>query len=170
MKQRMMFAAAIIIPLVVAAITAYRFRRTIIPMIDPSKWLWPVPQSTRVTSKFGKRVAPTTGASTTHNGIDIGASVRGRVGDQIVAPWDGTVNWVGTTTKGGNQLTIVHTDGKVTGYAHLHEVFVTKGQSVRRGDLIATMGNTGTSTAAHLHFTVRPSVGADPIDPETIYA
>lgn len=165
-----MIAAAILIPLLIALLVMFRFRRTLIPMIDETKWLWPVPGSTRITSKFGQRHAPTAGASTMHYGIDIGARVRGVVGDDIVAPWDGQVRSVFTTSGGGNQLLIAHSDGRVSGYAHLDRVLVQPGQIVSRGEVIAKMGNTGTSTAAHLHFTVRPAEGAPYIDPETLYA
>ena len=112
--RAMTITAAILIPLVVGAVAVYLMRRTIIPMIDSSRYLWPVPGHTRITSKFGPRNAPTAGASTNHGGIDIGAPT----GTDIVAPWDGRVRSVYSTEGGGNQLVIDHTDGRVTGYAH----------------------------------------------------
>ncbi len=164
--KRTMIAAAIITPLVIALVVAYWMRRTLIPMIDSTRYLWPVPGHTRITSRFGHRHAPTQGASTDHNGIDIGAPK----GADIVSPWDGVVRSVFSTTGGGNQLVIDHADGRVTGYAHLSQTLVQVGDRVTRGQVIAKVGATGRVTGPHLHFTLRPSREGAHVDPETLYA
>jgi len=113
----------------------------------------------RITSQFGQRTAPTTGASTNHNGIDIATPH----GTPVVAPADGEVLVVNETAQGGKQIIIIHNDGYKTGYAHLSEQLVTVGQNVKQGQLIAKTGNTGIGTGAHLHFTL--SYNGVKIDP-----
>jgi len=166
MKRAHMIALMLIIPLVIALVLVFRFRRTLIPMIDETKYLWPVPGHLRISSKFGPRKAPTPGASTVHGGIDIPAPM----GTDVVAPWDGVVQSLFYTNGGGQQLVIEHTDGRVTGYAHLLETLVSAGQNVTRGQVVAKVGSTGRSTGPHLHFTLKPSLSADKIDPESLYA
>lgn len=86
-----------------------------------------------------------------HKGTDFRASV----GTPIYAPADGIVESVFKNDRGGNQLVLKHESGYTTGYAHLHEYDVKKGDRVKSGDIIAYTGNTGTSTGPHLHFTVK---------------
>ncbi len=119
--------------------------------------LWPVPFTKNITSPFGKR------GSEMHKGIDIAAS--GIAGKDIVAANSGTVVFAGYSTNGyGNHVIIKHKDGKETLYGHCKNVFVTKGQTVSRGDVIAAVGTTGRSTGNHLHFEVR--VGGEAQDPK----
>ena len=123
-----------------------------------------VPLKGRVTSKFGNRTAPTAGASTYHNGVDIAAAL----GTAIVSPLDGTVEKVFSNSSGGNQLIIKHTNGYKTGYAHLQSVTVAVGDKVKQGQKIAHVGNTGISTGAHLHFTVTNPLGVK-VNPEDYF-
>jgi murein DD-endopeptidase MepM/ murein hydrolase activator NlpD len=113
------------------------------------KFLYPV--YGRITSKFGLRIHPVTGESKFHNGIDI----AGKDGDKIRCPFDGTVAKVYFNSIGGNQLIIQHSNGYITGYAHLKKVFVSSGNNVLQGQIIAEVGNTGRSTGPHLHFTLK---------------
>ncbi|GHV46504.1 hypothetical protein FACS1894180_9260 [Bacteroidia bacterium] len=118
-------------------------------IMEKSKFINPTAKF-RISSKFGLRKAPTAGASTNHNGIDIACPT----GTQVVAPADGVVKSVYSNNTGGKQLVIEHTEGWRTGYAHLSEYQVVAGQSVTQGQPIAKTGNTGISTGAHLHFTL----------------
>ena len=117
-----------------------------------------------VTSKFGPRKAPVAGASTYHNGVDVGVPV----GTQVVAPWDGTVLSTYSNAAGGNQMIVRHPNGYRTGYAHLSGYVATKGQTVRQGEAICLSGNTGHSTGPHLHFTLTNPAGQK-VDPETVF-
>lgn len=122
------------------------------------------PVTGKVTSPFGKRKAPVAGASTYHNGVDIGVPV----GTEVVAPWDGTVLSVFSNEAGGRQMIITHTNHYRTGYAHLSGYIATKGQKVKAGQPICRSGNTGRGTGAHLHFTLTDPDGAK-IDPQTMF-
>jgi murein DD-endopeptidase MepM/ murein hydrolase activator NlpD len=123
-----------------------------------------VPLKGKVTSKFGSRTAPTAGASTTHNGVDIAAAV----GTPIVSPLDGVVADINTHPTGGKQLIIKHINGYRTGYAHLSGYAVNIGDKVKQGQVIAYVGNTGTTTGAHLHFTLTNSLGIK-VNPEDYF-
>ena len=103
------------------------------------------------TSPFGYRVHPISGGKQFHWGIDIGLPQ----GTPIRAGIDGTIIYVGYHPNGyGNIVIIESADGIQARYAHCHEVFVTTGQTVERGDIIATVGTTGASTGPHLHMEV----------------
>ena len=112
---------------------------------------WPCPSSTRVTSDYGTRVSPMSGASSNHKGIDIGASA----GADIIAAADGTVTAASYSSAAGNYVMIDHGGGFVTLYAHCSKLLVAEGQQVQAGDIIAEVGSTGRSTGNHLHFEVR---------------
>lgn len=113
-----------------------------------SKYLNPI--RGLITSKFGNRIHPVTGASEFHNGVDV-AAVQGTA---VISPAGGIVSNVYYNSLGGNQLIIDHTE-IVTGYAHLNAVLVKVGDKVTAGQKIAIVGSTGQSTGAHLHFTLR---------------
>ncbi|RMG19874.1 MAG: M23 family metallopeptidase [Deltaproteobacteria bacterium] len=104
-----------------------------------------------VTSNFGMREDPFTGARRMHAGIDIAA----QPGTPVHAPADGTVIYSGHEAGYGNLVIIDHGYGVQTFYGHLLESFVRAGQKVKRGDKIAAIGNTGRSTGPHLHYEVR---------------
>ncbi len=113
------------------------------------KFLYPI--YGRITEKFGMRIHPVTGQTSFHGGIDI----AGKVGDKIRCPFGGTVAKVFYNNIGGNQLIIHHANGYITGYAHLNKVFVSSGNNVLQGQIIAEVGNTGRVTGSHLHFTLK---------------
>lgn len=112
---------------------------------------WPCPSSHRITSGFGYRNSPTAGASSYHQGYDIGASA----GAAIVAAADGVVTSTGYSSVLGNYVILSHGGGLFTIYEHCSSVLVSKGQSVSRGATIAKVGSTGIATGPHLHFGVQ---------------
>lgn len=111
---------------------------------------WPCPSSTRITSEYGNRLSPTSGASSTHKGIDIGASH----GADIVAAADGVVKAATFSSSAGNYVMIDHGGGLYTVYMHASSLNVSQGQTVSAGQVIAKVGSTGISTGNHLHFGV----------------
>ena len=111
---------------------------------------WPCPSSTRVTSDYGTRISPMSGASSNHKGIDIGASS----GADIIAAADGTVTAASYSSAAGNYVMIDHGGGLYTVYMHASSLLVSPGQTVSAGDVIAKVGSTGISTGSHLHFGV----------------
>ncbi len=121
----------------------------------PSIW----PARGWVSSKFGYRVSPFTNEKEFHNGLDISA----KTGSPIIAPADGIVSGIEKTYGYGNLLTVNHGYGLKTRYAHLSKILVKKGQTIKRGDIIANMGNTGRSTGPHLHYEV--FLEGVPVDP-----
>ncbi|HVE73002.1 MAG TPA: M23 family metallopeptidase [Thermoanaerobaculia bacterium] len=134
----------------------------------------PVPPDQFVlTSPFGNRVSPFTRATDFHKGLDLSAPT----GTQIYAAADGVVTYAGRYPlaqsvnwwRFGNVVTIKHAERFITIYAHCDTVRVRQGQTVRQGQVIATVGNTGWSTNAHLHYEVRSDLEEPgtyvPIDP-----
>ena len=104
-----------------------------------------------VTSEFGERVHPITGARDFHTGIDLAVGM----GTEILAAADGVVLFTRASTTGyGVHLAINHGGGIVTLYAHNSRNLVGESQRVSRGDVIALSGSTGSSTGPHLHFEV----------------
>lgn len=112
---------------------------------------WPCPSSHKITSGFGYRDKPTAGATSYHQGYDIGASA----GAAIVAAADGVVTSTGYSSVLGNYVILSHGGGLFTIYEHCSAVLVSQGQSVSRGSTIAKVGSTGVSTGPHLHFGVQ---------------
>ncbi|HEY7413205.1 MAG TPA: M23 family metallopeptidase [Vicinamibacteria bacterium] len=110
--------------------------------------VWPV--RGYLSATFGNRRDPFTGQRDFHTGIDISTPL----GSKIQSPADGVV--VSTAEKGGYGLTIIieHDFGIITRYGHLQAFNVRPGQRVRRGEVIGYVGNTGRSTAPHLHYEV----------------
>ncbi len=127
------------------------------------KFQWPCPSSTRITSGFGGRSAPTAGASTYHRGIDIGAGF----GSPVIAAADGMVIKTGYMGSGGNTVMIDHGNTVVTVYHHLSGYACKEGQIVKAGTVIAYVGSTGVSTGPHLHFGVR--IAGNYVDPMTYF-
>ncbi|AOF96628.1 peptidoglycan DD-metalloendopeptidase family protein [Sphingobium sp. RAC03] len=119
-----------------------------------------MPVNGTVTSGFGKRGAPTDGASTNHKGIDIGA----KTGTDVRAPAVGVVEVVGYSDSLGKFVVINHGGGTKTRYGHLSDnSMVAKGESVGQGDVIGKVGSTGRSTGPHLHYEV--VVNGKQVDP-----
>lgn len=102
------------------------------------------------TSRFGYRTSPFTGRRELHKGLDI----ANRKGTKIIATADGLVKYTGKKGLLGNVLVIDHGHGFVTRYGHLKGALKKRGDKVKRGDVIALMGNTGRSTGPHLHYEV----------------
>ena len=104
-----------------------------------------------ITSTFGTRVHPLYNISLFHSGIDISASE----GTKVQTTGDGVVAFSGYEKGYGQKITINHGYGYITIYAHLSKSFVRQGQKVKRGEIIALTGNTGTSTGPHLHYEIQ---------------
>ncbi len=102
----------------------------------------------RLSSSFGRRNAPTRGASRYHKGIDWATPV----GTAVMASAAGKVTRAGWGSGYGYVVYIQHADGRQTRYGHLSKVLVSVGQNVSQGQKIALSGNTGVSTGPHLHF------------------
>ena len=103
-----------------------------------------------VTSEFGEREATIEGMTTNHKGIDIAANQ----GTSIKAAIDGIVNVAEENNEYGKFIKIVNGD-IMTVYAHCKTLKVKKGDKVKKGQIIATVGTTGNSTGPHLHFEIR---------------
>lgn len=117
--------------------------------IVPPTYVKPI-SGGRLSSGFGRRRAPTAGASTYHKGIDWATPV----GTPVYASSGGTVAKAGWGSGYGYVVYINHPDGRQTRYAHLSKVLVSVGQSVSQGDKIALSGNTGVSSGPHVHFEI----------------
>ncbi len=114
------------------------------------RFMWPVSTGGVITDEFGYRDAPTAGASTYHQGLDIGCDY----GTDIVAADDGTVVMSGYNGGAGNMVMISHGDGICTVYMHNSQLCVNVGEKVVKGQVIAKAGSTGVSTGPHCHFGV----------------
>ncbi len=117
-----------------------------------------------ITSKFGMRAHPVYGTIKQHTGVDYSAKVN----TQVISPLDGVVTAAYWGENGGNQLVINHERyGISTGYAHLNNIQVAKGQRVKQGQNIALTGKTGNVTGPHLHFRIKDAAG-NYINPENM--
>ena len=113
----------------------------------------------RLTSGFGRRKAPTRGASTFHKGVDWATAT----GTPVYASSGGVVARAGWGSGYGYCVYINHPDGRQTRYGHLSKILVSAGQSVSQGQRIALSGNTGVSTGPHLHFEIL--IGGSQVNP-----
>ena len=104
----------------------------------------------RLSSGFGRRTAPTKGATSYHAGVDWATPT----GTAVFASSAGTVAKAGWGGGYGYVIFINHPDGNQTRYAHLSKVLVKPGQTVSQGQKIALSGSTGVSTGPHLHFEI----------------
>ena len=143
-------------------------------------FLWPAPNYSTITSYFGYRKKPTSGASAYHSGIDIGAPN----GANVIASFSGTVKYTGFL--GGGGYSIVISNGIFSAqYSHLSPVFYCKtGDYITKGSIIGTVGpkivygvsgnkykdengnpTNGATTGPHLHFTIKKDGKAvNPLD------
>lgn len=112
---------------------------------------WPIPGYTTITSEYGMRVHPITGAYKLHTGTDIGAPM----GADFVAMAKGVVTKASMTPAYGNMVIIDHGGGVQTLYAHGSEILVQVGQEVEAGTPVLKVGSTGYSTGPHAHFEIR---------------
>lgn len=148
-----------------------------------SSFSWPTPGYTHITSEFGYRKSPATGAASYHGGIDIGASQ----GSRIIAIANGTVVSAGWGGANGYCIVIDHGNGYKSTYGHVDpNLIVSKGDVVFKGQTIACVGpkyveqksyttykdstgkaTNGATTGPHLHFAV--SKNGTKIDPKTLF-
>jgi murein DD-endopeptidase MepM/ murein hydrolase activator NlpD len=140
---------------VVASLLDARSQMAVVRGGVPS--IWPV--SGRVTSEFGLRASPAAGGSRHHPGMDIGAPR----GARVEAAAAGRVTFAGSSHGYGRMVVVDHGGDLKTVYAHLSTVFARVGQSVHQGDLVGTVGATGTTTGPHLHYEVR--FRGEPVNP-----
>ncbi|WP_169730437.1 LysM peptidoglycan-binding domain-containing M23 family metallopeptidase [Salinispira pacifica] len=109
----------------------------------------PLPGS-YISSGYGLRTSPFTGRNQFHFGIDLVAPM----GTSVVSAMEGRVLDVGEDRVYGKYISIEHPSGYQTMYAHLGNIFVGIGDTLKAGDTIASVGNSGLSTGAHLHFEI----------------
>lgn len=132
--------------------------------------IWPIPGSTTITSKFGYRNAPTTGSSTYHSGIDIGANE----GTELIACFTGTITFTGFSGAGGYSI-ILENDTFKASYCHCSPNYIVyEGMFVKIGETIGYVGpkivygvpnnpytdsngnpTNGATTGSHLHFSLK---------------
>ncbi|EOS72379.1 hypothetical protein C817_05511 [Dorea sp. 5-2] len=101
-----------------------------------------------VSSYYGYRINPVTGAEQLHRGVDIAVPT----GTAVLAAMDGTVTAAAYDSYYGNYIVIEDSNGYCTKYAHMDTLSVSAGQTVKHGDTIGTTGNTGSSSGSHLHI------------------
>lgn len=136
----------------------YRFDGTLMAGL---RFTFPV-VATRVSSTFGGRVHPVSGAQHVHSGVDLAAPI----GRAVHASADGVVSHIGNEPRGyGKYVVIQHANGYASYYAHLSKIerSLRKGTRVARAQRVGAVGRTGTATGPHLHFEVKR--GDQPIDP-----
>jgi murein DD-endopeptidase MepM/ murein hydrolase activator NlpD len=129
-----------------AQVEAFYSDQKVLLASTPSVW----PVRGYLSASFGNRIDPFTGQKDFHSGIDISTPL----GTKVTAPADGIVISVGPKGGYGNAIIVDHGYEIVTRYAHLDAFNVRPGQRVRRGDVLGFVGNTGRSTAPHLHYEV----------------
>ncbi len=113
--------------------------------ISPADSYW-------LTSSYGYRNDPFNGKRTAHHGIDM----AGPVGLDIHCTGAGTVILAQLNRHGyGKEVVVDHGFGYTSRYAHLHDIHVKKGQKLKRGQVLGTLGSTGRSTGPHLHYEIR---------------
>jgi murein DD-endopeptidase MepM/ murein hydrolase activator NlpD len=103
-----------------------------------------------ISSEFGFRHDPFNGSIRLHKGMDF----AGPIGTEIYSVGGGVVSFVGEKSGYGTALEIDHGDGLISRYGHLSATKAKEGEVVKKGDMVAWMGNTGHSTGPHLHLEV----------------
>ena len=121
----------------------------------PTRW----PVRGIITSRFGYRRSPFGGGKEFHDGLDIAASI----GTPVVAAGNGRVIFASWLAGYGRSVIIDHGYGYRTQYSHASSILVRRGETVKKGELIARVGSTGRSTGPHLHFMI--SVNGKLVDP-----
>jgi murein DD-endopeptidase MepM/ murein hydrolase activator NlpD len=112
-----------------------------------------------LSSHFGRRIDPFTGKPAIHEGVDI----ANREGAKVEALAPGVVTWAGERYGYGKMVEIDHGNGYRTRYGHNHNVQVSVGERVQKGDVVSHVGNTGRSTGPHIHLEVLKN--GEQIDP-----
>lgn len=128
------------------------------------KLIGELPVKGRISSHFGMRHHPIHDEFRHHSGLDIAAPK----GSPIEAVMDGKVVFAGKRGNFGNTVIIEHEDGYKSLYAHCDQLNVSKGELIKSGEQIATVGSTGLSTGNHLHFEIRKNEEA--IDPLQVFS
>jgi len=118
---------------------------------NKSQMLWPLPMRGRISSPFGMRIHPITHLRSFHRGIDLPAPKN----TPIRAVNSGKVYFSGYRYLSGRMVILKHPNGLMSIYAHCNKLYVKKGQWVKQGQKIATVGLTGRTTGYHLHFGVK---------------
>ena len=114
----------------------------------------------RISSDYGDRIHPILGFKRHHDGLDL----AGNLGADIYSTADGIVTTARRSRNGyGNMIIVEHSNGYKTRYAHLDDIMIKKGEFVKAGDKIGTLGTSGLSTGPHLHYEVIKD--NEPIDP-----
>lgn len=161
--------------------TAENFDEGSIQNLDSSNGLiWPIPGYTRISSYYGKRTAPTSGATTSHSGVDIPAPE----GTKLIAVCDGQITYTGFLGGGGYTITLTSGNKKFT-YCHVSPNYIVHtGDYIYQGDLIGYVGpkyvygvsgnqysdengipTNGATTGCHLHLGLRiDNVHVNPLD------
>lgn len=144
-----------------------------------TNFAWPIPGYTRISSHFGKRNAPTGGASTYHKGVDIPAPE----GTNLIATCDGEITFTGFLGGGGYTITLTNSDKIKISYCHVSPNYiVSKGDLIKQGQIIGQVGpkyvygvvgnnysdssgkpTNGATTGCHLHIGFR--IGNNYINP-----
>jgi murein DD-endopeptidase MepM/ murein hydrolase activator NlpD len=119
--------------------------------------------SADVTSPFGWRTSPITGDFKFHTGIDIAAEY----GEGIPAAYSGMVVHAGWYDGYGNTVILDNGNSLYTLYGHCSQIYVSVGQSVEQGQIIAAAGSTGDSTGPHIHLSVW--MNNEYLDPMTVF-
>lgn len=127
--------------------------------LDSLPTYWPIDSMEEPASDFGMRLHPIYKRRIQHDGVDIGSGI----GSPIYAAGAGKVILAGWNGGYGKCVIISHGNGFKTVYGHLSAINVKVGDWVKKGQLIAKMGNTGTSTSSHLHFEIR--INDVPVEP-----
>lgn len=111
----------------------------------------PLDNNLQITSKFGIRIHPILRTTKMHNGVDLAANF-----EPIRSVLDGVVSETGWDSKGGgNYIKILHSGKFETSFLHLSQIYYKTGEFVKGGWIIGKSGNSGNSTGAHLHFSVK---------------
>jgi len=122
-----------------------------IPVLNQgNRRLLSMPVQGTISSEFGLRIHPILNRQQQHNGIDIVE----KEGTPVEAVLNGIVESVSYDEEFGNKVMIRHDNGLTTVYAHLKDVYVKENETVKQGFIIGTIGNTGLSETAHLHFEI----------------
>jgi beta-lactamase regulating signal transducer with metallopeptidase domain len=116
----------------------------------------------RISSGFGKRMHPIKKVIMHHNGIDIAAPK----GTEVYAVADGVVDFAEFKDNWGNKIVLIHENNFSSIYGQLSEILIKKGIHAKAGQLIGRVGNSGFSTAPHLHFEIREN--NEPLNPEEL--
>ncbi|NLD99892.1 MAG: M23 family metallopeptidase, partial [Fibrobacter sp.] len=125
---------------------------TIVPETNSENLSFVCPVLGRISSHFGLRADPVYEGTAIHKGIDIATNI----GSKVSSAADGTVLYAGNKNRWGNVIIIDHKEtGYQTIYAHLSSIVIDKGKTVKAGQTIGYVGNTGKTTGPHLHYEIR---------------